>query len=100
MQYFQHVEPIFVIISPMKMPSKFPDVSLQTPLASGMTLASTSAPDLLLLLQQQALLASQQQENRHLQAENERLKSLKAEQQIIQSLEKKTNASNASIELL
>ena len=88
MQYFQHVEPIFVIISPMKMPSKFPDVSLQTPLASGMTLASTSAPDLLLLLQQQAaLLASQQQENRHLQAENERLKSLKAEQQIIQSLE-------------
>jgi transposase len=72
----------------MKKPSKSPDVSLQTPLASGMALASTSAPDLLLLLQQQAaLLASQQQENRHLQAENESLKSLKTEHQYIQSLE-------------
>ena len=72
----------------MKTPSKSPDVSLQTPLASGMALASTSAPDLLLLLQQQAaLLASQQQENRHLQAENESLKSLKTEHQYIQSLE-------------
>jgi hypothetical protein len=48
----------------MKPPSKLPDVSPQTPLASGMAHALTSVPDLLLLLQQQAdLLANQQQEN-------------------------------------
>jgi hypothetical protein len=39
----------------MKTPSKSPDVSLQTPLASGMALASTSAPDLLLLLNSKPL---------------------------------------------
>ena len=79
----------------MKTPSKFPDVNLQTPLASGMTLASTSTPDLLLLLQQQAaLLTNQQQEiqhkeqeNKRLQTENDRLQSLKTEHQYIQSLE-------------
>jgi hypothetical protein len=54
-----HYTCFFARINPMKTPSKSPDVSLQTPLASGMALASTSAPDLLLLLQQ---LASQQQE--------------------------------------
>ena len=59
----------------MKTQSKSPDVSLQTPLSSGMALASTSAPDLLLLLQQQAaLLASQQHEIQHLQAEIKQLK--------------------------
>ena len=83
MLYFQHIAPVFGIIHPMKIPSKSPDVSLQTPLVSGMALASTSAPDLLLLLQQQAaLLASQQQEIQRLHAvekENERLKSLEAE---------------------
>jgi hypothetical protein len=60
----------------MKTPSKLPDVSLQTPLASGMALASTSAPDLLLLLQQADLLASQQQEIQRLQAENKHIQSL------------------------
>ena len=65
----------FSIINPMKTPSKSPDVSLQTPLASGMALASTSAPDVLLLLQQQAALwASQQHEIQHLQAEIKQLK--------------------------
>ena len=85
----------------MKPPSKLPDVSLKTPLASGMAHALTSVPDLLLLLQQQAdLLANQQQEiqykekeiihlqtqhqdqTKHLQSletENERLKSLEEE---------------------
>ena len=64
----------------MKTPSKSPDVNLQTPLASGVTLASTSAPDLLLLLQQQAaLLASQQHEIQRLQAENKHIQSLEAE---------------------
>jgi transposase len=85
----------------MKPPSKLPDVSLKTPLASGMALDLTSVPDLLLLLQQQAdLLANQQQEiqykekeiihlqtqhqdqTKHLQSletENERLKSLEEE---------------------
>ena len=72
----------------MKPPSKLPDVSLKTPLASGMAHALTSVPDLLLLLQQQAdLLANQQQENSRLNAENERLKSLKADHKYIQSLE-------------
>ena len=72
----------------MKTPSKLPDVSPQTPLASGMAHAFTSASDLLLLLQQQAdLLASQQQENSRLNAEKERLKSLKADHKYIQSLE-------------
>lgn len=85
----------------MKPPSKLSDVSLKTPLASGMAHALTSVPDLLLLLQQQAdLLANQQQEiqykekeiihlqtqhqdqTKHLQSletENERLKSLEEE---------------------
>lgn len=88
MQYFQHVAPVFGIIHPMKIPSKSPDVSLQTPLASGMTLASTSAPDLLLLLQQQAaLLASQQQEIQRLHAENEHIQSLEKENERLKSLE-------------
>jgi transposase len=64
----------------VKTPSKFPDVSLQTPLASGVALASTSAPDMLLLLQQQAaLLANQQQEIQRLQAENKHIQSLEEE---------------------
>lgn len=47
----------------MKTLSKLPHAKPQTPLASGMAHAFTSASDLLLLLQQQhALLASQQQE--------------------------------------
>ncbi len=37
----------------MKKPSKSPHVSPQTPLASGMALASTAAADLLVLLQNQ-----------------------------------------------
>jgi transposase len=60
----------------MKTQSKSPDVSLQTPLASGMALASTSAPDLLLLLQQ---LASQQHEIQRLQAQNKHIQSLEKE---------------------
>ena len=71
---FNTLHLFFATINPMKTPSKSPDVSLQTPLASGMALASTSAPDLLLLLQQ---LASQQQEIQRLKSleeENKRLK--------------------------
>ena len=72
----------------MKTQSKSPDVSLQTPLASGMALASTSAPDLLLLLQQQAaLLANQQQEIQRLQAENKHIQSLEKENERLKSLE-------------
>ncbi len=72
----------------MKTQSKSPDVSLQTPLASGMALASTSAPDLLLLLQQQAaLLASQQQEIQRLQAENKHIQSLEIENKQLKALE-------------
>jgi hypothetical protein len=62
----------------MKPPSKLPDVSLKTPLASGMAHALTSVPDLLLLLQQQAdLLANQQQENSRLNAKMNDLNRLK-----------------------
>ena len=68
----------------MKTQSKSPDVSLQTPLASRMALASTSAPDLLLLLQQ---LASQQQEIQRLQAENKHIQSLEKENERLKSLE-------------
>ncbi len=72
----------------MKTPSKLPNVNPQTPLASGMAHAFTSASDLLLLLQQQhALLASQQQEISQLHTENNQLKSLKNDHQYIQSLE-------------
>ena len=73
---FNTLHLFFATINPMKTPSKSPDVSLQTPLASGMALASTSAPDVLLLLQQ---LASQQQEIQRLQAENKHIQSLEAE---------------------
>ncbi len=47
----------------MKKPSQSPHVSPQTPLASGMGLASTKAADLLVLLQNQTdLLAKQHQD--------------------------------------
>jgi hypothetical protein len=69
----------------MKPPSKLPDVSLKTPLASGMALDLTSVPDLLLLLQQQAdLLANQhkkQLRKEHLNATDQ-----------IHSILQKTNA--------
>ena len=73
---FNTLHLFFATINPMKTPSKSPDVSLQTPLASGMALASTSAPDLLLLLQQ---LASQQHEIQRLQAQNKHIQSLEKE---------------------
>ncbi|MBK7298937.1 MAG: hypothetical protein IPI79_00045 [Moraxellaceae bacterium] len=62
----------------MKKTSQSPHVSPQTPLASGMGLASTSAADLVVLLQNQTqYIQSLEKENarlKSLEIENERLK--------------------------
>jgi hypothetical protein len=64
----------------MKKPSQSPHVSPQTPLASGMGLASTKAADLLVLLQNQTQYIQSLETNlNQLTVENARLKSLEIE---------------------
>ena len=64
----------------MKKPSQSPHVSPQTPLASGMGLASTAAADLLVLLQNQTQYIQSLETNlNQLTVENARLKSLEIE---------------------